>query len=68
MIILTRNLSQDQMNYTKIFFFNSFFDKLAGTDKLKKQIISGKTEKEIKRSWQKGLAKFKILRKKYLLY
>jgi uncharacterized protein YbbC (DUF1343 family) len=32
-------------------FFNNFFDKLAGTDKLKKQIIAGMTAKEIKASW-----------------
>ena len=29
-------------------FFNNFFDKLAGTNKLREQIISGKTVKEIK--------------------
>ena len=33
-------------------FFNSFFDKLAGTDKLRLQIIEGKSSKEIKASWQ----------------
>ncbi|KRO54403.1 MAG: hypothetical protein ABR79_01845, partial [Cryomorphaceae bacterium BACL11 MAG-121001-bin54] len=33
-------------------FFNSFFDKLAGTDKLRLQIIEAKTAKEIKESWQ----------------
>ena len=49
-------------------FFNDFFDKLAGTDQLKKQIISGKTSEEIRLSWKKDLEKFKITRKKYLLY
>jgi uncharacterized protein YbbC (DUF1343 family) len=49
-------------------FFNNFFDKLAGTDKLKKQIIAGMTAKEIKASWQEGLEKFKKIRKKYLIY
>ena len=49
-------------------FFNKFFDKLAGTDKLKKQIISGKTAKEIKSSWKEGLKKFKETRNKYLIY
>ena len=49
-------------------FFNNFFDKLAGTDQLRLQIINGKTEKEIKESWQEGLEKFKHIRKKYLLY
>jgi uncharacterized protein YbbC (DUF1343 family) len=49
-------------------FFNNFFDKLAGTDKLKKQIIAGKTAKEIKVSWQVGVEKFKEIRGKYLIY
>jgi len=49
-------------------FFNNFFDKLAGTDKLKKQIITGKTAKEIKGSWEEGLEEFKEVRKKYLIY
>jgi uncharacterized protein YbbC (DUF1343 family) len=41
---------------------------LAGTDDLIKQIRAGKTEKEIKRSWQPELEEYKKLRKKYLLY
>jgi uncharacterized protein YbbC (DUF1343 family) len=40
-------------------FFNNFFDKLAGTDKLRKQIISGKTVNEIKASWESNLTDFK---------
>lgn len=49
-------------------FFNSFFDKLAGSDKLRKQITSGMTEDEIRKSWENDLLKFKEIRKKYLLY
>lgn len=49
-------------------FFNSFFDKLAGSDKLRTQIISGLNEKEIKSSWESGLKEFKKTRDKYLLY
>lgn len=49
-------------------FFNDFFDKLAGTDKLRLQIISGKSSKEIKDSWKEDLNRFKLVRKKYLLY
>lgn len=44
------------------------FDKLAGTENLKKQIIAGTSEAEIRRSWEPGLSAFKTLRKKYLLY
>ena len=49
-------------------FFTNFFDKLAGTDKLKKQIIAGRTAKEIKAKWEEGLEEFKEVRKKYLIY
>ena len=49
-------------------FFNSFFDKLAGSNKLRTQIISGLDEKEIKSSWEPGLIEFKKTREKYLLY
>jgi uncharacterized protein YbbC (DUF1343 family) len=49
-------------------FFNSFFNKLAGNDTLKDQILSGCSEEEIKASWQEGLDKFLKIRKKYLLY
>lgn len=44
------------------------FDRLAGTETLKKQIIASKTEDEIRKSWEPGLSQFKTMRKKYLLY
>jgi uncharacterized protein YbbC (DUF1343 family) len=49
-------------------FFNSYFDTLAGGSKLRKQIISGMSAKEIRKSWQPELNKFKREREKYLLY
>ena len=49
-------------------FFNSFFDKLAGNEKLRKQIYEGKETSEIINSWQKDLNKFKKIRAKYLMY
>jgi len=49
-------------------FFNSFFTKLAGGPELQKQIEAGMTSKEIKTTWQEGLAIFKVMREKYLLY
>ena len=49
-------------------FFNSFFDKLAGNEKLRKQIYEGKEISEIINSWQKDLNKFKKIRAKYLMY
>jgi uncharacterized protein YbbC (DUF1343 family) len=44
------------------------FDKLAGTYDLKQQIIAGKTEEEIRLSWEPGLSQYKVMRKKYLIY
>ncbi len=49
-------------------FFGSYFDKLAGTASLREQVIAGKSEEEIRTSWQPGLQQFKQTRKKYLLY
>ena len=62
-LIETYNQSQNKED-----FFISFFDKLAGTDKLRKQIIYGKSWKEIKKSWKTELNEFKNIRNKYLLY
>jgi len=49
-------------------FFTNYFDKLAGNSKMREQVISGKSETEIRRSWQPELDNFKKIRKKYLLY
>jgi len=49
-------------------FFNPFFDKLAGTPKLREDIQAGKSLDDIRNSWQDGLSAFKKIRKKYLLY
>ncbi|MHA8066933.1 exo-beta-N-acetylmuramidase NamZ family protein [Aquirufa sp. ROCK2-A2] len=46
----------------------SFFDKLAGTDQLRIQMLTGKTEQEIRDSWKDDLAKYKKMRKQYLIY
>ncbi|MCX6317370.1 MAG: DUF1343 domain-containing protein [Bacteroidetes bacterium] len=46
----------------------SFFNKLAGNNDLWQQIVAGKTEDEIRKSWEPGLTAFKQIRKKYLLY
>ena len=78
-----RNLNADKQKFTlkyvldfynkmpdksKFFTRAEFFDKLAGTDELRKQIIAGKTEEEIKASWKPELDAYKEMRKKYLLY
>lgn len=50
------------------FIKTGFFDKLAGNNKLRHQIIAGKSEAEIRATWQDGIVQFKKLRKPYLLY
>lgn len=50
------------------FLKNNFFNKLAGNDILMQQIKDGKTEVEIRKSWEPELNAFKAIRKKYLLY
>ncbi len=45
-----------------------FFNKLAGNSTLMQQLKDGKTEEEIRASWQPELQKFKEIRKRYLLY
>lgn len=49
-------------------FFNAFFEKLVGNADLRKQIEKGMTEKEIRKTWERDLIKFKEIRKKYLIY
>ncbi len=50
------------------FLKNNFINLLAGTDKLKQQVIAGVSEDEIRNSWQPGIKEFKKIRNKYLLY
>ncbi len=49
-------------------FFTAFFEKLAGTDVLRKQITEGLSEAEIRESWEPSLQQFRKIRSKYLLY
>ena len=50
------------------FLDNGFFEKLAGTTELRRQIEAGMSEEEIRATWQPGLERFKEIRKKYLIY
>jgi uncharacterized protein YbbC (DUF1343 family) len=60
------NLYQEDTMKSK--FFTDFFDKLAGTDELRKQIITGVSENNIRKSWQPKLNQYRLKRSKYLLY
>lgn len=50
------------------FFINASFDRLAGSNLLRNQILAGLNEEQIRQSWQEGLEGFKKIRAKYLLY
>lgn len=50
------------------FLAYGYFEKLAGTDELKRQLLEGKSIEQIRASWADDLQRFKSIRKKYLLY
>ncbi|GGP06232.1 hypothetical protein GCM10010992_25620 [Cloacibacterium rupense] len=52
----------------EFFLKNLWFDTLAGTDELRKQIIAGKSEQEIRNSWKQDLKNFEKIRTKYRIY
>ena len=49
-------------------FFDENFNFHAGNATLQQQIKDGVTEEAIRKTWEPGIAKFKVVRKKYLLY
>lgn len=53
----------------KSFFLKSgYFDKLAGTDQLREEIINGMSIDTIRAGWQADLESFELIRSKYLIY
>ncbi len=59
-----------QKSKNKVKYINNIahFDRLAGSDTLRKQLLAGYSEKKIRISWQKDLTIYKTMRQKYLLY
>ena len=49
-------------------YFKSFIHKLAGNQEFKTKIEGGMTAEEIRASWTPDLARYREMRKKYLLY
>ncbi|MEO6455264.1 MAG: DUF1343 domain-containing protein [Ginsengibacter sp.] len=52
----------------KFFLSSASLSRLSGNDIFMQQIINGKSESEIRKSWEPALGNFKKIRKKYLLY
>lgn len=49
-------------------FFTSFFNKLAGSDRLRRMIVEGRSVREIRESWRAEVDSFKVRRSPYLIY
>lgn len=60
--------NKDDFFNTKLSNQMGTIEKLIGVEDFRKQVIAGKSEQEIRASWQPGLSKYKQMRKKYLLY
>lgn len=75
----TKHLSEINLDYLIRFYQNSpqkdkfftnprFFNLLAGNKELQEQIKLGLSSEEIKKSWQKELNQYLLIRNKYLIY
>ncbi|MBX2846379.1 MAG: DUF1343 domain-containing protein [Saprospiraceae bacterium] len=53
---------------SEFFLKNNFFDKLAGSDQLRLQILEGIDIESIRQSWQSDIEQFQSIRSKYLIY
>ncbi len=49
-------------------FFTPMFEKLAGVGYVREMILRGATEEEIRARWADEVERYKVLRKKYLIY
>lgn len=49
-------------------FFTPYFDKLAGTELLRLDIVKGNSIVQMQNEWAPAIEQFKLIRKKYLLY
>jgi uncharacterized protein YbbC (DUF1343 family) len=50
------------------FLKSNYINRLAGNEVFQQQVKQGKSEEEIRKSWEPELSNFKAIRKKYLLY
>jgi len=57
-----------EQNNEEFFVYSDFFDKLAGSDELRKQLGAGIAPLEIKNSWKREINKFSKDRRIHLLY
>jgi len=60
--------NKDDFFNTKLSNQMGTIEKLVGVEDFRKQVTAGKSEQEIRATWEPGLSKYKKMRKKYLLY
>jgi LysM repeat protein len=60
-----RDLFEEAVRRKKDF---QMFDKVCGTDGIRRQLLAGKSAREIVDSWRPGEEAFRLRREKYLLY
>ena len=60
--------NKDQFFNSKLSKEMGVIERLTGSALFRQQIVEGKSEKEIRESWEPGLTNYKVMRKKYLLY
>ncbi len=65
---LTYLLDYYQQSTDKAHFFGKYFEELSGTPALRQQVVAGRSEAEIRASWEPGLGRFRRRRQTYLLY
>lgn len=59
---------KDYPDKDKFFTGKNFIDKLAGTDELRQQLVSGESLQIVRAKWQLEIEAYKNQRKRYLLY
>ncbi len=59
---------QRMENKADFFLKNNFFDKLTGQRRIREMVLAGHSAAEIEATWQEDVARFKVQRKKYLIY
>lgn len=63
-----KRMYEESPDQDEFFNSNGYFDKLAGSDELRKSIIRGDSPQEIRNSWKPELENFETIRRKYLIY
>lgn len=67
-VFLFYRLMKEKLPEQNFFSRPQWFDLLMGTDQVRKGILTGKTEEQIRAEWRPELERYRKMRAKYLLY